>query len=170
MLKVVQQTDHQLILEDKRRTAGIIAMIFVLISLFGLINLLLQVMSVFEGHIRASNGFLWLIAVGVFVALAIAFVLLGIGAALHFLIGSTCIIDKESEQISLQRVNMFRATTERYSIYSISQIDIEQNDEVHAFGVFFVLRDGRRIPVASYHQQDEAAMLDTVQAMRLFLR
>ncbi|PJF22476.1 MAG: hypothetical protein CUN56_05770, partial [Phototrophicales bacterium] len=82
----------------------------------------------------------------------------------------TCMIDKDAETITLQQVNLFRTTSRQYSIYSVSYIDIKQNDEVHAFGVFFVLRDGSQVPLASYHQQDEEVMLDTVQRLRTFLR
>ncbi len=170
MLKVINQNNRQLILEDKRPIAGGIALIFVLISLFGLINLLIQVIRVFDTYIRADNGLLWFITVSIFVTLAFGFVLLGISAALHFLIGSTCMIDKDAETITLQQVNLFRTTSRQYSIYSVSYIDIKQNDEVHAFGVFFVLRDGSQVPLASYHQQDEEVMLDTVQRLRTFLR
>lgn len=169
MLKITKNTEHQLTLEDKHRTAGFIAILFVLFSLFGFITLIMQVATVFNDHIRANNGLLWLITVGVFVTLAISFILIGIGATLNFLIGTTCLLDKESGTITLQQMNIFRRVKTEYSIYAVASIGVEQNDEVHAIGIFFNLRDSRRIPIASFRQEDIDAMNLIVHHLRTFL-
>lgn len=169
MLKVTSKTEHQLILEDKHRPAGFIAILFVLFSIFGLISLLMQVATVFNDHIRADNGLLWLITVVIFVMIAVSLILIGIGATLNFLIGTTCLLDKETGTITLQQMNIFRAVHTEYSIYAVASIGIEQNDEVHAIAIFFNLRDSRRIPIASFRQDETDSMNLVIHHLRTFL-
>ncbi|MFW5748724.1 MAG: hypothetical protein ACOCYT_03840 [Chloroflexota bacterium] len=160
----------RLVLRDQRPTAGVVAVIFIFMSISAVLLLFFQAVSIFADRIGRFDGFLWLLGTVVFIGLGVGFVLLGVMAALHFLVGTTCVLDREAEEISVERVEWFRAREERHSIYGISRIEVEANPEVHAFGVFIVLRSNQRIPVASFHDQDEDAMRALVERMRAFLQ
>lgn len=170
MLEIVENTPQKLILRDQRPTAGIIALIFTVLSIGAVGLLLIQVVSGFSDRIGQFDGFLWLLGMVVFIALGAGFIVLGITASLHFLVGSTCIIDRDAEAVTLERVGFLRTHTEQHSIWGISHVEVEENVEVHAFGVFLILRSYDRIPVASFHRQDEEAMRSLVQEIRAFLR
>ncbi len=170
MLEIIEKTPRRIILRDQRPTAGLIAVVFTFLSLAGLIMLVFQMVTLFSDRILRFDGAAWMSGMIVFIALGVGFVALGVMASLHFWIGVACVLDKDSEAFILQRVDFFRTKTEEHSIYGISRVDVDENAEVHAFGVFIVLRSGQRIPVASYHQQDEDVMRATVGHLREFLR
>lgn len=170
MLEVIEQTPQRLVLRDQRPTAGLISLLFTALSV-GAVGLLIgQGISVLDARLGDSDAPYWLLGMGVFITLGIGFVLLGIGAVLHFLVGTTCVFDREAEQVIVERVALFRTQAEHHSIYGVSHVHVEANEEVHAYGVFLVLRSQQRVPVASFHKQDEDAMRALVREIRAFLR
>jgi hypothetical protein len=170
VLEVVEKTPRQLILRDQRPTAGLIAIVFTFINLAALVMMLFQLVVMFPDRITESDGALWLLGMGVFISLSIFFMGMGIMATIQFWVGTACILDKDAETLTLQQIDFFRTQTEQHSIYGISHVEIDTNEEVHAYGVFIVLRSGKRLPVASYHQHDKDVMQTTVNYLRQFLR
>lgn len=170
MLQVIEQTPRRLVLRDQRSTAGLVALVFVALSVSGALTLLLQLVTGFSERIGRFDGPYWLLGMVVFLLLALGFVGLGLVAAVHFLVGVTCVLDKDRETVVIRQAGVLRPQQREVSIYAVSHIDVEHNIEVHAFGVFLVLRHYERVPVASFHQQDEDAMRALVKEMRAFLR
>jgi hypothetical protein len=170
MLQVIEQTPDHLILRDQRPSAGIVAVIFTVLSFSATALLAAQFIAIYTDRITRFDGLLWLVGMSVFLALCTGFTVLGVLASRHFLIGPACLIDRDSESIVIERIGLMRRHQETYSLYGVSHIDIQHNDEVHAFGVFLVLKSHQRVPVASFHDQDEDAMRALVADIRAFLR
>ncbi len=170
MLEVIEQSPRRLVMRDQRPTAGMIAVIFVILSVGAVALLIIQFLSIFAERLGQFDGFLWMVGTVMFIALGIGFVILGMVAALHFLIGTTCVLDKDAEEFVIERVAFFRTQAERHSIYGISRINVQENEEVHAFGVFVVLKSGQHVPIASFHNQDEDAMRAIVRELLQFLQ
>jgi hypothetical protein len=170
MLQVVNQTPTRMILRDQRPTAGLVSIIFVFLSISAVSLLIFQGVSIFSDRIIGNDGLFWFIGMAIFIALGFGFTLLGITAALNFLVGTTFIMDRETEEFVIERVGFLRTRAERHSLYGIKRIEVEENAEVHAFGVFVVLRNGESLPVASFHDQDEDAMRAVVREIHAFLQ
>lgn len=170
MLQFVEQTPRRVVLRDQRPTAGLVALVFTFLSLSAVLMLLAQLIAMFGERVGQFDGLLWLLGMVMFTALGLGFVALGAMASAHFLIGSACMLDKDSGRFIIQRVDFFRRKFELHKIDGIRRIDVQENREVHAFGVFVVLKNGQRVPIASYHQQDEEAMRAMVAHLRDFLR
>jgi hypothetical protein len=151
MLRIIEHTPTRLVLRDDRRIQRAAAFLFTALSALSVTLLLLQ------AYQRTSP------ALAMFVLIEVGFVTLGLFMLTHRV---TVILDKGVETVTIHR----RSTTIRQSIYGVSGLSVETNDEASLYGVYLVLRSGERIPLASLPQHDREHVEAMVRTVRAFLR
>lgn len=169
MLQVIEQTPTRLVLKDQRFVSGVVAGIFTALSVGSLLMIAYQgVESLFMVQ-RDLIG--WRIfGFALFLAFGVAFTLLGVMAYQHFMKGITLILDKNTETMYLQSVNIFRLKETTRSIYGVSHIEVETDDRMRVYALFVVLRSGEKLPLAAMSTVDEEHMEHVVSVIRGFLR
>jgi hypothetical protein len=170
MLKITQHTPDKMILEDKRRNAGIAAALFTVVSAGMVLLTAVQAYEAFIVHGGKDLMFWRYVGVGSFLLIGIGLTGLGLMATLHFLYGVTWTLDKDTETVTIEGTAMLRRTQQSYPIYGVSRLDIERNAEARAYGVFLVLRSGERVPITAYAAIDHEYIEPVITQVRAFLR
>lgn len=161
-----------MILKDQRKIGALIAGVFTCFSALTVISVILQGIEAFNirldvvGRLDALQVATFLM----FVIFGLIFVVLGAMTTVNFARGTTITLDKIFESVHIQRVGFFRMRHTTHSIYGISHVDIEHNDDVRAFGLWLVLRSGERIPLAALSAHDHEYAQDLVRQIHYFLR
>lgn len=172
MLKVTENTATKLVLKDQNQLGGLIAGVFTVFSGISVLLTIAQGIEAFtlrlqnEGHLAPLQVATFLM----FVAFGMAFTAILTATTFHFGRGVIFILDKTNEVMSLQRMGLFRMKHITHSIYGISHVDVEQNTDVQAYGLWLVLRSGERIPLGAISMLDEDHMETLLKQIRSFLR
>lgn len=163
-MKLLEHTSTRLVIQHNRPAMALVMGVFALMSALMEVNLIVQGVVRLPA-LNLMQGIAW----GVWVALALLFVVVGALAFVGAWGGMVLEFDRTSEAVSLQRPRLLQQTPQCWSIYSISHIHIERNDAVKAFGLFLVLRSGERVPLATVPIYDEATARQIAQDVRQFL-
>lgn len=169
MLKIAESSPTRLILKDQRRWATLFALIFTLISIGALLIFISQIATIIESRYE-RDGMLWVMVTLIFFLLISSLVVIGAIASRHLSYGIHCDFDRTAEILTLRHIGIFRPIETQYSIYAISHLETIQNHEIGMYGVFLVLKNGDKIPLASYYAVDEAEMKSVINEIRTFLR
>ncbi len=169
MLKVSSSSPTRLILKDQRRWATLFALMFTLISTGALLIFISQITSILQSRYE-RDGMLWVMVTLIFFLLIGSLVILGAIATRHLSYGVHCDFDRTAERVVIRRIGIFRPIQTQYSIYAISHLETVQNHEIDMYGVFLVLKNGDKIPLASFYTVDEAEMKSVINEIRTFFR
>ena len=169
MLKVTETSPTRLILKDQRQWATLFALIFTLISIGALLIFVSQIASIIQSRYE-RDGMLWVMVMLIFFLLIGSLVVIGAIATRHLSYGVHCDFDRSAEMLTIKRIGILRPIQTHYSIYAISHLETLQNREIGMYGVFLVLKNGDKIPLASYYRVDEAEMKSVINEIRTFLR
>lgn len=169
MLKISSSSPTRLILKDQRRWATLFALIFTLISTGALLIFISQIASIIASRYE-RDGMLWVMVMLIFFLLIGSLVLIGAIATRHLSYGVHCDFDRTHETLTIRRIGIVRPIQTHYSIYALSHIETVQNHEISMYGVYLVLKNGDKIPLASYYTVDEAEMKSVINEIRTFLR
>ena len=164
-MHIVEHTSTRLVLQKRRSMMAVIMALFTLLSTLTLVSITLQGL----GRLDTFDLMDW---VGWIMWLLVALFLIGFGSlALNAsLRGTRCTFNRVTETVTLQQPRGWSMQTIELSLYAVSHLAVEKNDEVRVFGLFLALRDGRRLPLAtaSIHDQDQVITLR--QIVRQFLQ
>ncbi len=168
MLQIVQHTPTRMILRDRQPAAQVAAWVFLMVSLGALATFTIQALEALgrADSIEPAR----LLGVALFVLLGLGFVALGLLAVANFTGGVTCVLDRETATVTIQRVDFFRRSEFRHAIYSVSHLEVETNADVQAYGLFIVLRSGERVPLAAVPLIEQAHVEQLRRQVREFLR
>ncbi|MDX2077185.1 MAG: hypothetical protein SFZ02_12190 [bacterium] len=169
MLKIVESSPTRLVLKDQRGWATLFAWLFTLISAGAWLFFVAQIIPIIESS-YARDGMLWVMVVVIFFSLISALVVLGVLVTRHFGYGIHCHFDRTAETITLEHIGIFHPVKKEYSIYAIGHVDTEHNTEIGVYGVFLVMKNGERLPLASFYEVDEAEMKTVINEIRTFIR
>ena len=170
MLKITEHNDNRMVLEDKRLGAGSVGAVFTALSAFSVLTLAYNTVdTLILGQPKDLMAWRYF-GVTVFMLALIGLVFIGVLVTVHFLRGITFVIDKTTEEITLAQPHFFRKVLTSYSIYGVSHLDVETNDDVRAHGLIMVLRSGERVPIAAYAEIEAEPMETVIQQIRTFLR
>lgn len=169
MLKISSSSPTRLILKDQRRIATLFALLFTLISTGALLIFISQIASIIESRYE-RDGMLWVMVTLIFFLLIGSLVVIGAIATRHLIYGVHCDFDRTAETLTIRRIGILRPIETQYSIYALSHLETVQNHEIGMYGVFLVLKNGDKIPLASYYTVDEADMKSVINEIRTFLR
>ena len=163
-MHIVAHTAQRLVLRQRRAGMALVMSLFSVMSAFTLANMLIQGRQRWQlfGGWQWLSWFIWL----AFLALLLA---VGVLAAFSMWHGVTCIFDRAKECVTVRRARFLRVSLQTLPIYSVSHLAIEQNPEVHVFGIFLVLRSGERIALATVPLHDEEEMRQNTRAVKDFL-
>lgn len=171
MLKIVEHTPNRLVLQDRHTGAVAFAGCFTLVSALSLVMLGVQgVDSLILHDDQRDLLAIRLIGFGVFLLIGAGFLMMAVGALLHFWHGITCVFDKDAEVMTLHNMKLFRRDVQSWPIYGVSHLDAEFNADIRVYGLFVVLRSGERIPIATVPMIDEAHAQELKRQVRGFLR
>lgn len=168
-MQIVEQSPKKIILRDRHPIGGLFALLFTLISTVALTLFIVQISRMFNERIVQHDGALWLLVVLVFATIGISFITLGVMGILQFWVGTACVLDRDTEEVTLQSIDFLKPKTERYSIYGISHVQVEHNDEREAYSVWMVFKTGRRIPLTVYPDAQRDELQKLVLQLRQFL-
>ena len=164
-MKIIEQTPQRLVLQQKRGGMAVVMAIFTLLSVFALLNLLLQGIASFSTlqPFERLSWVTWTLLIGVVV---------GIGGILWTSTarGTTCTFDKAAESVLISVPRLWRLRHTEHPIYAVSRIEAEHNAESKVYGLFLVLRSGERIALATMLAFEQDAVEGVVYRVRDFLR
>jgi len=121
-------------------------------------------------HIRYErDGLLWMLVMVVFLGLISGLVVLGALATRHLSYGVHCEFDRYHETLIIRRIGIFQPVEIRHSIYAVARVDTQHNAEIGMYGLFLVMKNGDRTPLASFYMVDEAEMKAVINEIRTFL-
>ena len=164
-MKITEQTTTRLVIQHQRRTMAWVLALFTLLSFIFLLMTLYNGIRAIE-NFRGWQWFGWV----TWVIFALVLVVIGVRMLTKTGTGITLIFDRNTEQLTLQHRRFINTHEQHYSIYAVSQIDVEGNDEFRVYGVFLVLRSGERIALATVPVYDEADVRQISKQVRAFLR
>lgn len=170
MLQIIDQTPSRVILQDRRPYTAFVAAVFTLISIVSLLLTLWQGAQAIILRAQSENIILRLLGLGVFTGLGALFIVGGVFITVNISRGITCILDKQTGTLSLVSMGFLRNQRIQHSLYGVAHLDVETNTETRAYGLFFVLRSGERIPLAAFAFIDHDHMETVVAQVRAFLR
>jgi hypothetical protein len=164
-MRIVEQSSTRLVVCQRRMGMALLMGLFTLLSLLMLLNVLTQGLP---RLLSAMNSYQIL---GWFIWLALAAGLVSIGTLMGVSAGQgrCCIFDKQSETVTLKRINWLRWQIITHSIYGVARAEVERNQDVRAFGIFLVLRSGERLALATLPLHDEDSAYSMVRTIRQFL-
>lgn len=164
-MHLVEHTSTRLVLQKRRSMMAVIMALFTLLSTLTLVSIALQGL----GRLDTFDVMDW---VGWIMWLVLTLFLIGFGSfALNAsLRGTLCIFDRITETVTLQQPRGWGMQTIELSLYAVSHLAVEKNDEVRAFGLFLALRDARRLPLATASIHDEDQVTALRQVIRQFLQ
>ena len=169
MLRIIHSSPTHLILKDSRHWGTFFASLFTLISMMALLIFTSQIASTL--HIRYErDGLLWMMVMVIFWGLIGGLVILGALATRHLSYGIHCEFDRHHETLVIRRIGIFRPVEIRHSIYAVAHVDTQHNPEIGMYGLFLVMKNGDRTPLASFYMVDEAEMKAVINEIRTFLR
>lgn len=163
-MQIVEQSSQKLVLQQRRGWMAVALILFVLLLGFTLANLLLQ------GIARLGEFNRWeLLSWLVWIALGSTLAGLGILGLNNALRGTRCCFDRETATVTIERPRGLRLAVQHLSIYAVSRLEIEQNEEMRLLAVFLVLRSGERLALASAPHFDAEELRGIQVAVRDFL-
>lgn len=164
-MQIVEQSSQELVLQQRRGWMAVALILFVLLICFTLANLVLQ------GIARLGDFNRWeLLSWLVWVALGSTLAGLGILGVNNALRGMRCRFDRATATVTIERPRGLRLAVQQLSIYAISRLEIEENQEMRLLAVYLVLRSGERLALASAPHFDAEELRGIQVAVRDFLR
>ncbi len=160
MLHITQHTSRRLVLEDKRTRLRVFSLLFLALSLLTLSSLLVNSAATAfnEGGLDPQR----LPAQITFLVADVALV----GVALFFLLNLSrkvrITFDRESETVVVRQ--------QSFSLYSVSHIRVEGNDEIGVYALYLVLRMGQQVPLATLPYHEQVHMERLVAEVKAFLK
>lgn len=170
MLKITHQTPTRLVLRDDRRGLRLLAVVFTALSVLSVLMLVALAVQRFTSDPFISLIENRLVALLVFVVVGVGFVGLGLYTLLNVSHGITVTFDKVSETVTTHRARGVRSVKVQQSIYGVSGLAVERNDEMSLYGLYLVLRSGEQIPLATLPQHEQDTVDQMVRVVRQFLR
>lgn len=164
-MKILEHDAEQLVIRYRRDVMAWTLAIFTILSLLMVVNVLAGGVTQWP-RLNPLERIAWLVWSGVAVVCAGGGLLLWNTARW----GVTCAFDRTSETCTITRALRLQRIAQRESIYAISHLATEYNDEIKMVGIFVVLRSGERIPLAVVPPHDEAEAYQIVRTARDFLR
>ncbi|MCB9458247.1 MAG: hypothetical protein H6670_01265 [Anaerolineaceae bacterium] len=164
-MHILEHTATRLVLQKRRSMMAIIMALFTLLSTLTLASLVLQGISRLD-TLDLLDWVSWI----VWITLAACLVIFGSLALNASLRGTRCIFDRVTETITLQQPRGWGIQTVELSLYSVTHLVVEKNEEVRAFGLFLALRDGRQLPLATISIHDEDQVIELRRIVRQFLQ
>lgn len=164
-MKITEQTTTRLVIQYQRRVMAWVLALFTILSLFFLLNTLYEGITALD-RLRGWQWYGWI----TWLIFALAMLILGAIGWSNAGQGMTLIFDKQDETLRIRRPKVIRVDEQAYSIYAVSHMDIEGNDEFRVYGVFLVLRSGERIALATVPVYDEAHVRELSKQVLAFLR
>jgi hypothetical protein len=164
-MKIQHQTAQRLVVTHQRGLMAWVLAAFTFLSVFLVISLIVQAIP----RLPAMNIFQrlsWVLWIG----MAAGFGYFGLMAWLNAGRGITCTFDHTTDEAHILRPKLWRTDDRALSIYAISGVRVEYNDDARVFGVFLVLHSSERIPIATVapHSVDDARR--TADTIEDFLR
>lgn len=169
MLRIIHTSSTRLILKDQRRWGTFFASLFTLISIMAFILFISQIASILSSRYE-RDGLLWMMVMLIFLGLIGGLVIGGILATRHLSYGVHCEFDRHAETLVIRRIGIFHPIEIRHSIYAVGQVEAQHNPEIGMYGLFLVMKNGERTPLASFYMVDEAEMKAVINEIRTFLR
>lgn len=163
-MKLSEQTANRLVIQHNRPAMALVLGLFVLMSTAMEMGLIFQGVARLR-FLNVMQAVSWL----VWIALALLFIVVGAMAFFRAWRGMVLEFDRTNESVSLNRPQLLKHAPRTWSIYSVSHIHIERNDEVKVFGLFLVLRSSERIPLATVPLYDEDTARRIAKDVRQFL-
>ena len=170
MLYITEQSQTKLILQDRRLFMTLLGGCFTLMSVSVLVLIIIQGEETFTNQMQRDLVPIRIANLAVFLILGMCMVGLGVFITLNFGRGVTCVFNKDTGEMVLDKTKVFRREKVTHSIYGISHFDIEENTDLRAYGVFMILRSGERIPITSFSVLDREHMESLLNRVRGFLR
>ena len=164
-MTITEHTTNRLVLEHQRPMAFIVLAIFTLLS--GV--MLVSVVGMGLLNIATLRPWQWIGWI-TWTSFALAMMLIGAITWSKTGRGVILIFDREDETLLIRRPRLRDANEDNYSIYSVSHMDVERNDEVRVVGVFLVLKSGERLALATAPLNEEAEVRALAKQVRDFLR
>lgn len=166
MLKIIEQSASRLVLRERRLGMTLFAAIFTLISFAWLVVIVLQGIQQLQFRTLEAPRIVGLIA---FLVLGVVLVTGGVYACISLMQGTTLTLDKSSATATLETTRRLKRITWTQSIYAISHLSVDTNDELQVFGVYLVLRSGERWVLGALPKHDQTHLEQIMQTVRAFL-
>lgn len=117
-------------------------------------------------------SFYWLRIAGLLVVFGMGcfFAVIGALTAVKVLHGVTCTFDRQTETVTVTHADGIRTTRQQHSIYGVSHVLVEQNDDLQAIALYLVLRSGQRISLGTCSPLDKDRAAHLVGNVRAFLQ
>ncbi|MEL6405979.1 MAG: hypothetical protein AAFR81_16535 [Chloroflexota bacterium] len=163
-MQIIEHTADKLVIRHRRIEMAGVMVLFTIMSVFFLINTVLQGVPRL-GILNAGQVLSWV----VWLVFAGGLTLLGIMMSNTAGRGTQCTFDREAEIFCLQKPNLLSADSIEASIYSVSHVMIERNEEAKALGVYLVLRSGEKRVLASVPLHDSEDAHQVAKTVREFL-
>lgn len=164
-MQIVEQSSQELVLQQRRGWMAGALILFVLLIGFTLANLVVQGIARL-GEFNRWELLSWLVWIGLSSTLA-GLGILGVNNALR---GMRCRFDRATATVTIERPRGLRLAVQQMSIYAVSRLEIEENQEMRLLAVYLVLRSGERLALASAPHFDADELRGIQTAVRDFLR
>lgn len=164
-MQIVEQSSQELVLQQRRGWMAGALILFVLLIVFTLANLVVQGIARL-GEFNRWELLSWLVWIGLSSTLA-GLGILGVNNALR---GMRCRFDRATATVTIERPRGLRLAVQQLSIYAVSRLEIEENQEMRLLAVYLVLRSGERLALASAPHFDADELRGIQMAVRDFLR
>lgn len=163
-MQIIEHTPERLVIQHRRAEMAVVMVVFTLMSVVFLVNTLWQGLPRLD-TLNAGQFASWAIWLVFAAGLTVLGVLMSNSAGR----GTRCTFDHDAEIYRLRKPTLLRSQSDEASIYSVSHVAVERNDEVKVLGVFLVLRSGERLPLASvpFHEESDARQI--AHTVRSFL-
>lgn len=168
MLQVTQHTADRLTLHDRRVAVRVLAVALLVNSLASLALIYVQASDriAYEGALALER----IPALLVFVLAGAGFVAFSLFLLLNVSRGVRVTFDRHAETVTIESARALRRHAETHSIYAVSHVRTERNDEIRAYALILVLRSGAQIPLATLPQHEQNHLESLVATVRGFLR
>lgn len=152
-MQIVEHTTDKLVIRHRRLEMAAVMVLFTVMSVFLLINTVVQGVPRL-GILNAGQLVSWII----WLVFAGGLTVLGVMMSNTAGRGTRCTFDRDAETVCLQKPNLLSADSDEASLYSVSHVMVERNEDVKALGVYLVLRSGEKRILASVplHETEEA--------------
>lgn len=168
-MEITEQNETRLVLRKRGPLLG------VLIGLFALVSLVAVVCPALQGIVLVAqrgepDAFTRVVSLVAFVLLGVGFIGLGTVVGLAVSRGVTCVFDRTTETVTVQKARWLRMQTLTYPIYGVSHLDLQRNEELGLYALALMLRSGERIVLTAEPlvYADQIARL--AEAVRHFVR
>ncbi len=164
-MRIVEHSDTRLVIAGKRTLFAAAMIVFVLLSAFLLVNLIIQSVD----RLAIFTPIQW-IGFVIWAALAGGLVVVGVWILNTNIHGVHCVFDRNHRVVTLRRPYRLTTKDEAWSINAIAGVEVTHNEELNIYAIWLILRSGERISLGSASPFEEENLQHISKTVREFLR